>query len=243
MADKYQQQWEALGSRDPYWAVLTSPDKKGNKWEKSEFFQSGQKEIGKTLLTIRRMGVQLKKGAALDFGCGVGRLTLPLAERFSKVAAVDISRSMLTEASKNCQAHTNINFIHNSSQDLSVVPDESIDFLYSNIVLQHMPKDRQLVYLKEFCRVLASGGVLAVQAPSNFSLKSWQGWLLRLIPVAALNYARMLKYGRDGVMEVHTLSREKVVSVLEQEGMAILKVEVSGYSGPALKSYMYYARK
>jgi len=31
-------QWERLGKSDPYWAVLSVPEKKGGKWDKLDFF-------------------------------------------------------------------------------------------------------------------------------------------------------------------------------------------------------------
>ena len=42
-----------------------------------------------------------ERRAALDYGCGVGRLTLPLAERCEHVYGVDVSPSMLREAARN----------------------------------------------------------------------------------------------------------------------------------------------
>jgi hypothetical protein len=37
--------WERLGRRDPYWAVLTDPDKRGGGWNIDDFFRSGVDEI------------------------------------------------------------------------------------------------------------------------------------------------------------------------------------------------------
>lgn len=31
--DDLKRNWDALGRNDPFWAVLTSPDKKGGKWD------------------------------------------------------------------------------------------------------------------------------------------------------------------------------------------------------------------
>jgi hypothetical protein len=37
-----QSNWDEFGQIDPLWATGTIPSKKGNKWELSEFFNSGQ---------------------------------------------------------------------------------------------------------------------------------------------------------------------------------------------------------
>ena len=78
--DRYQQQWENLGSHDPYWAVLSDPTKKGGRWDKVEFFASGRREIEQVLSNLTRLCVPLGSSLALDFGCGVGRLSRALSQ-------------------------------------------------------------------------------------------------------------------------------------------------------------------
>lgn len=243
MNDKYREQWERLGGNDPYWAVLTYPSKKGGKWNSDEFFKTGKDEISNVLIKIDSLGEAVSGGTALDFGCGVGRLSRALASEFSKVIAVDISSSMLREAKKVNHEITNISFIHNTADDLVLIPRNSIDFLYSNIVLQHMPKNKQITYIKEFCRVLSPGGILAIQTPSKCNLRSWKGWLYLITGNKALNVARRVKYGPAGVMEVHTLSKKVILETLDSENMNIINVERYDSAGPAFESYMYFAKK
>lgn len=37
--------WEHFAEEDAMWAILTDPQKKGNKWTREEFFASGQADI------------------------------------------------------------------------------------------------------------------------------------------------------------------------------------------------------
>ena len=175
MKDKHHKQWEQLGASDPYWAALTDPNKKGGKWDRTDFFSTGEKEVINLLMKVKGLGIEVKFGSALDFGCGVGRHSRALAARFRKVIAIDVSRSMLNEAQKANQHIRNIDFIHNIAEDLSVIPEDSIDFLYTNIVLQHMPKKRQVIYIREFCRILRPKGIIVIQTPAKCNLKSWIG--------------------------------------------------------------------
>ena len=39
-----QKQWHLFGKRDPLWAIITWEDKKGNKWDPDEFFETVCKE-------------------------------------------------------------------------------------------------------------------------------------------------------------------------------------------------------
>jgi len=243
MMDKYREQWEKLGVDDPYWAVLASPDKKGGKWGRVEFFNTGKKEIANVLRKTSTLGIKINRSVALDFGCGLGRLSRALANEFGKVIAIDVSSSMLKEARRINHDITNIEFIHNISEDLIAIPENSIDFLYSNIVLQHMPKNSQMRYIREFCRVLSSGGILAIQTPSNCNLKSWKGWLYLIAGNTVLNIIRRVKHGPNGIMELHALSKELVLQTFSQENMEIIHVERYDSAGLSFESYMYFARK
>jgi len=91
--------WDALGKTDPFWAILSYPEKKGNRWEAEQFFKTGLEEIEKTLGYVRGLGVELRYGIALDFGCGAGRLTQGLVRHFAQAIGVDIAPSMIAGSS------------------------------------------------------------------------------------------------------------------------------------------------
>ena len=83
---------------------------------------------------------------------------------------------MLEEARAQHHDYGNIDFLHNVAADLQLIPSEAIDLVYSNIVLQHMPAERQLLFIGEFCRVLRRGGVAVFQTPSWYDLTTLRGW-------------------------------------------------------------------
>ncbi len=70
-----QRNWNAFGKIDPLWAILTWPEKRGNQWQLDEFFKTGQEEVDSVMRHTQSVGSNFRNGTALDFGCGVGRLT------------------------------------------------------------------------------------------------------------------------------------------------------------------------
>src|SRR5688500_2310195 len=97
--------WERFGKTDPYFAVLTAPEFHGRPSDihRAKFFESGENHIAAVFAIIReRLDPAFAPERALDFGCGVGRLVLPLAARCPAVMGVDVSQSMLAEAGRNC---------------------------------------------------------------------------------------------------------------------------------------------
>ena len=70
-----QDNWDPFGKQDPMWSILTRPDKKGNNWQPGEFFGAGIQAIEALLRELKTLNLPIPTRKALDFGCGVGRLT------------------------------------------------------------------------------------------------------------------------------------------------------------------------
>ncbi|MFZ5797623.1 MAG: class I SAM-dependent methyltransferase [Desulfobulbus sp.] len=243
MNDRYQEQWERLGAHDPYWAVLTDPRKKGGRWDKEEFFATGREEIEQLLKNLADLGVKYHAGTALDFGCGVGRLCRALSDHFTRVIGVDISQAMLDEARAAHRDIANIEFVYNIAADLGCIPSATIDLVYSNIVLQHMPPAQQLSYINEFARIVRPGGVVVFQTPDRYDLHTLNGWIHLLAGNRILNIARRVIHGKNGVMEVHPLAQRDILAALAAGGMAVREIEQYETTGRGFRSYRYYAMK
>ncbi|MBD3163403.1 MAG: methyltransferase domain-containing protein [Candidatus Eisenbacteria bacterium] len=94
----------------------------------------------------------------LEVGCGIGRMTRALAERFARVVGVDISEEMITRGRQELADLDNVTLAVGNGVDLGELEDRSIDFVFSYIVLQHIPDARvSLGYIREFGRVLRPG--------------------------------------------------------------------------------------
>jgi 2-polyprenyl-3-methyl-5-hydroxy-6-metoxy-1,4-benzoquinol methylase len=118
--------WEEWGRRDPYFGVITDPKFRMSAMDaviKKEFFDSGESDVHYVMTLIKKFidpGFAPKR--VLDFGCGVGRTLVPLAKLAEQVVGIDVSRSMLQEARKNCDARQlrNVSLLE-SDDDLTTV--------------------------------------------------------------------------------------------------------------------------
>lgn len=104
-------------------------------------------------------------GVCVEVGCGPGRMTPHLAERFDRVVAVDVAPAMLERARAAVPA-TNVEFGAVSGERLDGVADGVADVVVCYLVLQHLPR-RAIVerYFRELARVLRPGGEAFVQLP------------------------------------------------------------------------------
>src|SRR5438445_3230314 len=159
---RVQRNWERLARTDPLWAILSDPAKRGNRWEIGEFFRTGEEEIRGVFDHLDRLRRRLRLDRALDFGCGVGRLTQALGLHFREVHGLDISRSM-AESARRHNRHGERCAYHWSASPRLPFADSGFDFVYSVLTLQHMPRHLAARFIGELLRVLGPGGVLVFQ--------------------------------------------------------------------------------
>ena len=77
--------WDRQAHADPMWAILTDPAKAGGRWDADEFFATGTREIGVFMEQAAEWGAPASRRSALDFGCGIGRLSQALSDDFEQV--------------------------------------------------------------------------------------------------------------------------------------------------------------
>lgn len=162
----HRRDWEELATIDPKWSVLTTHGRR-NAWIDSEFFATGEREIRKLLQTLRDFGYPKTFENALDFGCGVGRLTQALSQSFENTWGIDISARMLEHAKANVPR---AKFLLNDTSQLSLAGG-TFDLVYTARVLQHLPHPRFVVdYIGEFLRLIGSRGIAVFHVPTYVEL-------------------------------------------------------------------------
>ncbi len=168
----HKRNWEDLADVDPLWAILSDSRRQHGGWNLDEFFQSGEQEIANMMASAERLGYPSHRRRALDFGCGVGRLTRALASRFERCDGIDVSERMIQRAQELNSEFRDCHFSVNNTNNLQIFPDDTFDLIYSSLVLQHIPHRGDIEgYILEFIRVLRHEGLLVFQLPSHISLR------------------------------------------------------------------------
>jgi SAM-dependent methyltransferase len=237
--------FEKLGREDPLYGVLTDPTRRHNRWDRTEFFATGVSEIADVIEHAERRGLKVERTSALDFGCGVGRLSQALAAHFEKVVGIDIAAAMIARANEFNRFGDRVQYVVNVADDLALFETGRFDFVYSNITLQHIPPDSSANYIREFFRVLKPGGAAVFQVHSG---RAYRPRSLRalLYTVRRRYLRRASKIARGKApYEMHYLPLEQVNALVAESGGRLVDIVSLGTGERARTgaNFRYFATK
>lgn len=226
---KHKRDWDELGRVDPLWAILTSPEQRYGKWNQDQFFASGAAEIAHVMERAGGLGSPRQRDAALDFGCGVGRLTRALSHYFERCVGLDISEEMIARAAEWHRDWPRCRFILNTEGNLRVFEEGSFDLVYSNIVLQHLPSKLLIeMYIAEFIRVLTPHGLLVFQLPRHIPWKNRiqpRRRLYRFLRALGATEDYLLRSLKLTPMRMNFVPESRVHSIVQKAGGVVRSVE------------------
>jgi ubiquinone/menaquinone biosynthesis C-methylase UbiE len=156
--------WDARAREDAFYFV-DSRLKYGAP-EQEAFWAGGEAALARLLEVL---GAEIPPGqVVVDIGCGLGRLTRPLARGAARVIGVDLSNEMLERARELNAELNNVEWVHGDGESLRPIADESVDVCISHVVFRHIPDPQiTLDYVREMGRVLRPGGFAAFELSTD----------------------------------------------------------------------------
>jgi 2-polyprenyl-3-methyl-5-hydroxy-6-metoxy-1,4-benzoquinol methylase len=130
--------------------------------ERERFFEKGSEQVATLAARIEaQTGCTLESRTTLDFGCGVGRNALALAERCEHVYGLDVSPAVLREADRNASFRNLTNVEWMEAGRLAELHGR-YDLVVSFFVFQHIPSREGERIIDSLVRGLRPGGVGAI---------------------------------------------------------------------------------
>jgi ubiquinone/menaquinone biosynthesis C-methylase UbiE len=159
--DTMRRDWDERARRDAFHYIASWR----KDWDESSFFESGEQDYLRLVDPIlQKIQFDSANKAMAEVGCGAGRMTRSFAQRFLAVYAVDISVEMQSRAKHYLGSFSNIRWVLSNGETLSDLESASMDFVFSYLVLQHMPtKETAFGSIREMLRILRPGGAFLFQ--------------------------------------------------------------------------------
>jgi 2-polyprenyl-3-methyl-5-hydroxy-6-metoxy-1,4-benzoquinol methylase len=236
--DRIQTQWTGYGDSEPFASVL-SDEKflKGNIHANMHILEaSGIEAVRRLQIVAERNQVVLPRGRCLELGCGVGRITNPLSQRFDHVVAADISPGNLAICQKRVTDAGSSNvevMLLRSPEHVGLV--KNINAFVSVIVLQHNPPPIQYFLLDRIFENINSGGVAFFQT-ATFN------------PAYAYQIDHHLGMGTSAFesWSMHCLPMKHILQLFRKHGLEVIEVIEDGQTGGfhnRFHSHTFFAAK
>ncbi len=207
--------WNRFAQINPYYAIMTIP---GQTWTEKDFYASGKDQINHIMQSP--VMIDRGKGKALDFGCGIGRLTQALLSYFDEVIGIDISEKMLSLA-REYNKSAKCKYLLNECAPVLAADDNQYDFVISLLVLQHIENNDTEKYIHELIRVLKPNGIFIYQLPTD------SGGGLETV---------------DAKYEMHGMAIDNVMKIIEEGDGILIEVSQENVS-TCTDSYLYFVTK
>jgi ubiquinone/menaquinone biosynthesis C-methylase UbiE len=147
------------------------------------------------------------KDTVVDFGCGTGFFTIPLAKIAERTIGIDVSSKMLVRAAENVRKNGfTAEFLESDGTEIKL-ENESIDFVLLVHVF-HEVNDKPRV-LREFSRILKRSGRLVIVEKTR-GAKRFSGVLgppvvderevVQEVERTGFSYVETIPRGKDGII-------------------------------------------
>lgn len=237
LLDHVAAQWSRLGDAEPHWSVLTADKYRSGQIAAHlpDFQRSGASEVRHLDAVLRRNHLAWPhQGLCIDYGCGVGRVSVPLAAHCARVLGVDISAGHLRVAAQEAAAQglgDKLQWLQlRTLAGLDSLPQA--DMVYSAIVLQHNPPPVIALTLARLLRCLKPGGVAVFQLPTHIP-----GYRF-----VVAEYLQALRDGQHQGMEMHMLPQARVFEIIDAAGCQPCEVFSDEAAGPVYTSHTFVVR-
>lgn len=204
--EKMRADWDRRAKVDPrYWVAATAEA------DEASYQESAERDAAALLEGLRgRVG---PSGRVLDLGCGIGRLSAPITDRFTEVVGVDVSPAMIEAARELHAGKARLWFEANNGSDLAAFGDDTFDLVFSYSVLPHLPPDVLESYFLEVGRVLRTGGWFR-----------YQFWIGEALDAAS-----------DDTLTIRVYDRATFDRLNADAGLSVREIDEIDYFDPVLK--------
>ena len=163
MKHAMKEQWDRISTENAFFGVLSLNDYENvENIDVEKFWKTGRENVESfmKLLSLENS----KSLHMLKIGCGLGRMTHHFSSFFEKIYAVDVSQEMINKAKSYWGHLQNVEWIRGNGENLQPVVNESVDFVFSFLVLQHIPDPNAVLnYMRESKRILRPNGIALLQ--------------------------------------------------------------------------------
>ena len=176
--------------------------------ERSSHLDPSENVIFQRHLIAYKEAANLVSGTVLEIGSGEGYGMIELASKAEHYIAIDKYETLISDELK---VSNNITFIQSEVPPLKEIEDNSVDFVVSFQVIEHIKNDE--LFLHEIHRVLKPGGKAILTTPNIMMSLTRSPWHIReytpnqmreILKSSFDNYELKGVFGNEKVMDYYS---------------------------------------
>jgi ubiquinone/menaquinone biosynthesis C-methylase UbiE len=210
--------YNRIGLEDPFFGTVGSSNK-----DLEQYFEYGRQQVTGILSNAQKLGINLTSGTALDFGCGIGRVTQALAKQFDDVYGLDISPSMIALANDHNANPAKCHFRLHCDHQLRIFADDFFDLILGINVFRYISPALSEAYLREFIRILKPGGLLYFETSEAAGFR-------RIFPDSLLRIYRKFRHWQNSARRLqdrYHFPQHKVEAIISEAGAQVLRIDAT----------------
>jgi ubiquinone/menaquinone biosynthesis C-methylase UbiE len=186
--------------------------------ERSSHLDPSENVIYQRHLIAYKEAAKIISGTVLEIGSGEGYGIMELAPRAEHYIAID---KYNTQISDKLNVENNITFIQANIPPLKGIEDNSVDFVVTFQVIEHIKDDKQ--FLREIYRVLKPGGKMILTTPNILMSLTRNPWHFReynpdkmreVLESSFEKYELRGVFGNEKTMEYYIKNKESVNKII-----------------------------
>jgi SAM-dependent methyltransferase len=216
--NEVQANYNQIGLEDAFSGTVGNPNK-----DLDLYFEHGHQQIAGILSTGQKLGINPTNGKALDFGCGIGRVTRTLAKQFDEVHGLDISPSMIALANDYNANPVKCHFHLHCDYQLELFADDFFDLIVGINIFRYISPALSEAYVREFIRLVKPGGLVYFETSEAVF---WR----RVFPEFLFRIYRKFKHWQNSGprrQDRFHFSEERMRAIISEAGGQVLRVEAA----------------
>ena len=149
----------------------------------ADFVRTGDDEVRRFMKHFGLTSDRLATSTLLEIGSGIGRMTAAFTNMCAQVIATDVDAAFLERCHQTIAIHgrpDRLTTVHVANGSSLAVSSDTVDHVFSYIVLQHCQHDDALALTSEAIRVARSGGTIML------NYRTWVPLDVLLVPLGSL---------------------------------------------------------
>jgi SAM-dependent methyltransferase len=178
-----------------------------------------------------RVHAFLPAASILEIAPGFGRWTQYLKDQCERLTLVDLNQNCIDKCKERFSSASHISFHVNDGTSLNMIPDNSIDFIYSFDSLVHAEADVIEAYLAQLERKLTPNGVGFIHHSNIGEFQRWWSIRKRLIPTPVRKYLIQQGLMTDYHSRAFSMTAKLFETQCERAGLQCISQETVNWRG------------